>query len=148
MHQGGLWRGRSHQLQHNGKLFPNKGRKFRTFFGKTFPLTPLSSMSLGVPNLRDKRFAKFRTQVALDSSAGGGRVRTQLQDVQDYGRIDVAVTEQTEARQKIDRLGLTDIWEVDPPLGGLEFFTYVHSDRADLVPGLTSALSAMTEDGT
>ena len=71
-----------------------------------------------------------------------------LMKMLDYGRIDVAVTEQTEARQTIDRLGLTDIREVDPPLGGLEFFTYVHSDRADLVPGLTSALSAMTEDGT
>ena len=52
-----------------------------------------------------------------------------LMKMLDFGRIDVAVTEQTEARQTIDRLGLTDIREVDPPLRGLEFFTYVHSDR-------------------
>ncbi len=37
MCQGGLWPGRSHHLQHNGKLFPIKGRKFRPVFGKTFP---------------------------------------------------------------------------------------------------------------
>ena len=29
-----------------------------------------------------------------------------------------------------------------------EFFTYVRKDHADPVPGLASALSAMTEDGT
>jgi polar amino acid transport system substrate-binding protein len=66
----------------------------------------------------------------------------------DIGRLDVAVTERQSALEAINRLGLTDIREVYPPLNSSEFFTYIHKDRADLVPGLTSALSAMTEDGT
>ena len=58
------------------------------------------------------------------------------------------VMERNTARQTINRLGLDNIREAYPPLSDLELFTYVHNDRADLVPSLTSTLSAMTEDGT
>ncbi len=66
----------------------------------------------------------------------------------DLGRIDVAVMEPKAARRTIDKLGLTEIRASHTPLLDEELFTYVHKDHADLVPGLASALSAMTEDGT
>jgi len=88
----------------------------------------------------ERKLANFDTYAVVTNES--------LMKMLDYGRIDVAVTERHIARQTIEDLGLSGIREADSPLWGVELFTYVHKDCTDLVPGLTSALSAMTEDGT
>ena len=64
------------------------------------------------------------------------------------GRADLAVYSRFEGYEMINRLGLTDIQVLEPPLAVREMFLYLHKKHAALVPEVTAALRAMKADGT
>lgn len=90
-----------------------------------------------------KRLEKMLADFDVDVAATNDSLIKML----DLGRFDVAVMERLAAHETIKRLGFKGIREAEQPLNSSEFFTYVHKDRADLVPGLTAALADMNSSG-
>lgn len=71
----------------------------------------------------------------------------QLVQMVNAGRVDVGFVNPTDAVQSVEKLGLSGLHVVDPPLSSLELFTYLHEKHANIVPQVDAIIAEMAASG-
>lgn len=64
------------------------------------------------------------------------------------GRADVVIYDRMQGKYFLNKSGMKDIVELDPPLAVNAMYPYLHKKHKDMVPKLAEALRAMKRDGT
>lgn len=108
----------------------------------------------GWASLKPHRVGFISGWKILEANAGDARIVSkvntpeQLFRMLDAGRIDLALYTRADGEMLLGRLGVASIVPLEPSLGHVDMFVYVHRKHERLVPQLVQALRAMKIDGT
>ncbi len=85
--------------------------------------------------------AQLRSRIMLDSAE-------QLFQMLDQGRVDVAVIERVVGMDMVQKLQISGINILSPPLLTGDWYLYLHKRHADMIPLIDGELSRMKTDGS
>ena len=138
------------------KLYPNLVRvpvrlfdfEFVAFTKKTMP--PIS----GWKDLKPYSVAIIRGWKILEKNVLGTACLTKVEDAEilfrllESDRADVAIYERLQGQHIIQKLGLSNIRVVEPPIITKAMFLYLHKKHLALIPSLEKSLNKLIEDGS
>jgi polar amino acid transport system substrate-binding protein len=138
------------------KLYPNLVRvrvrlidfEFVIFTKKTMP--PIA----GWDDLKPFSVAIIRGWKILERNVRGTAHLTKVEDAEhlfrllESDRADIVIYERLQGYHVIQKLGLSGIQLLEPPLISRPMFLYLHKSHRPLIPALERALTQLIQDGT